>query len=69
MWSLFFWLTATEWSFVILYILISMNLHQPLESQYSHKYRIFINNKTSEKPQKHNAVRVLIDLMIINNIF
>ena len=49
MWSFFVWLTSTSYLlYLILKILTSMNLYQPMEHQYSNKYPMFTNNKTSE---------------------
>ena len=46
MWSLFVLLAATEWYAVILETLISMNLHQPLESEYLYKYSSLSKTQT-----------------------
>ena len=58
MWSFFVWLTAAEWSTVILQILILMNLHQPWESQH-----IFINTTYLPITKQANCKNILQQIL------
>ena len=53
-----------------------MDLHQPLKSQYSYKYCIYLLTTKQanyesffQKTQQHNAVHVLINLITISNTY